>query len=155
MESIHPALVHFPIALLLASLFIEALALIFRKEVWHVASLWTLLLGWAGAIAAVLTGRQAMAAAKHSMEIHELMERHENIGYVVLAAATLLVAWRLIGKDRLPRRQRWAAWVLLALTCGGMAYGATLGGEMVYEHGVGGSYGHQSGIEVVIPEHHH
>lgn len=149
MESIHPALVHFPIALLLASVFIEALALIFRKEMWHGTSLWTLLLGWAGAVAAVLTGRQAMAVAKHSMETHRIMERHENIGYAVLAAATVLVVWRLRRKDRLPRRQRWAAWIVLALTCGGMAYGATLGGEMVYEYGVGGSYGRSGGIEII------
>lgn len=145
----HPLIVHFPIALLITSLFVEGLAMVFRKEVWHGTSFWTLLLGWAGALAAVLTGRQARAVAKHSMEIYRIMERHENIGYAVLAAATLLVVWRLYGKDRLPRRQRWAAWVLLALTCAGMAYGASLGGEMVYEYGVGGSYGHSGGIEIV------
>lgn len=149
MESLHPLIVHFPIALLMASLFIEALALLFRKEAWHLASFWTLLLGWAGAVAAVLTGRQAMAVAKHSMEIHEIMKRHETIGYAVLAAATLLLIWRAVAKDRLSRRPRWAAWFALALTCAGMAYGATLGGEMVYEYGVGGSYGHSSGIEII------
>lgn len=149
MESFHPLIVHFPIALLMASLLIEALALIFWKEVWHVASLWTLLLGWAGAVAAVLSGRQAMAVAKHSMEIHEIMERHEKAGYVVLVLATLLVIGRLLKRDRLSSRQRWAAWIVLALACAGMAYGATLGGEMVYEYGVGGSYGRPSGIEII------
>ncbi len=155
MESLHPALVHFPIALLLASLLIEALALIFRKEAWRVASLWTLLLGWAGAIAAVLTGRQAMAVAKHSMEIHRLMSLHERIGYAVLAVATVVLFWRILSRDRLSARSRWMVWLPLAIACAGMAYGAFLGGRLVYEYGVGGSYGRQSDIEVVTPEHHH
>lgn len=155
MESFHPLIVHFPIALLTASLLIEALALIFRKEVWHVASLWTLLLGWIGAAGAVLSGRQAMAVAKHSMEIHAIMERHELLGYGVLTAATLILIWRAIAKDRLSRGSRWVGWFFLAITCGGMAYSAYLGGEMVYGYGVGGRYGHTSGIEVVVPEHHH
>ena len=149
MENLHPMMVHFPIALLTASWLLEAPAVLFRKPAWQVVSLWNLIFGWIGALAAVLAGRVAMADAKHSMEIYQVMERHERIGYAVLALAAVPLIGRLLSRDRLSVRQRGAAWVLLGAACAAMAYGAHLGGRLVYEFGVGGSYGRTSGIEVV------
>ena len=153
MESIHPILVHFPLALLMASFLVEGLALILRRPALHVVSLWNLGLGVLGAVGAVLSGRQAMAMAKHSMEIYEVMAIHERVGYLVLLGGVLILAWRLFLRDSGGRLAQWAAWLLLGLLCAGMAYGAHLGGRMVYEFGVGGSYGHTSGIEVVGHRH--
>lgn len=155
MENIHPITVHFPVALLTAALLVEALALIFRWPEWSRVSLWCLGLGALGAAVAVLTGRQAMATAKHSFEIHEVMELHERIGYFVLAGSGLLFAWRLAAGGSMGRGSRRAAWLLLAVLCGTMAYSAHLGGRLVYEFGVGGSYGRGSGIEVAEPEPNH
>ena len=151
MESLHPMVVHFPIALLLAALGIEGLALIFRKQAWHTVSFWNLVLGWMGAWVAVLTGRQAMAVAKHSPEIHQMMETHERTGYVVLTLVTAVLLWRIFSRDVLSNRSRWLAWILLGTASLGMVYGASLGGKMVFEYGVGGSYGRSSGIEVIHP----
>ena len=148
MESFHPILVHFPIALLLAALLIETLGLLFSKQHWHRVSLWNLTLGAAGAAVAVLTGRQAMAVAKHSMEIYRIMELHERLGYGVLALTILIAGCRLLARDRISRKTRWMLWALLAAACGLMAFSAHLGGRMVYEFGVGGSYGHRSGIVI-------
>ena len=155
MENIHPITVHFPIALLTAAFLVESLALILRRPEWSRVSLWCLGLGTLGAAVAVLSGRQAMAAAKHSFEIHPIMELHERIGYAVLIGAALLLAWRLAARGSMGPRPRWAAWVMLAVVCGTMAFGAHLGGRLVYEFGVGGSYGRSSGIEVAEPEHTH
>lgn len=148
MESLHPLLVHFPIALLMAALLLETLALLFVRPQWHRLSLWNLALGATGAGMAVLSGRQAMAVAKHSMEIYRIMELHERLGYAVLVVVALTVGWRLVTRDHLNRKTRWLLWVLLAVACGLMGFGAHLGGRMVYEFGVGGSYGHTSGIIV-------
>ena len=148
MESFHPMLVHFPIALLMAAFLVEMLALLFRRPAWHAVSLWCLGLGTLGALAAVLSGRQAMAAAKHSMEIYRLMELHERLGYGVLALTILIAGCRLSARDRITRKTRWMLWALLAAACGLMVLGAHLGGRMVYEFGVGGSYGHRSGIVI-------
>lgn len=149
MENVHPIFVHFPIALLVSAFAIETLALFFKKPAWHRFSLIHLILGTLGAVGAVLTGRQAAVLAKHSFEIHEVMERHESVGYIVLSLAVLLLGWRVMTQDRLTGRTRWVAWGLLGLICGIMAFGAHLGGRLVYEYGVGGAYGRQaSQIEV-------
>ena len=59
----------------------------------------------------------------------------------VLVTATLLSSYRLIFRDRLQTRDR----VLTLLAMGAMAvllgYGAFLGGRLVYEFGVGGTFG--------------
>ncbi len=149
METLHPMVVHFPIALLMAAWLIETLALLFQRSGWHKISLWNVGLGTLGALAAVLSGRQAMAAAKHSMEIYQVMELHERLGYVVLTLSATIAGWRLFKGDRLGRRSRWLLWGLLTCAVGLMAFSAYLGGRMVYEFGVGGSYGRSSGVEVV------
>ena len=149
MESIHPALVHFPIALLVTAFLFETLALAMRRPAWHRISLWNLGLGTLGAGVAVLTGRMAETVAKHSPEIEKVLEQHERLGYLVLGLALALVGWRLIRRDRLGPRSRWAVWVLLAALCVLVGTTAHLGGRLVYEFGVGGSYGHRSQIEVV------
>ena len=148
MESLHPMVVHFPIGLLLTALLIETLALLMKKPAWHRVSLWNLTLGTLAAAVAVLTGRQAMAAAKHSMEIHRIMELHERLGSLVLSLVAVIAGWRLIAKDRFRGGFRWVSWGLLAIVCGTMAFSAYLGGRMVYEFGVGGSYGRSGGIAV-------
>ncbi|MBI3323616.1 MAG: DUF2231 domain-containing protein [Candidatus Omnitrophica bacterium] len=137
----------------MAALVVEALALVLRRPALHTVSLWNLGLGVLGAVGAVLSGRQAMAVAKHSMEIHEVMELHERLGYGVLILGALLLAWRILTRDSTGQRSRWAAWLFLGLICAGMAFSAHLGGRMVYEFGVGGSYGRSSGIEVVGHKH--
>ncbi len=142
--------VHFPIALLLAALLTEALALLLRKPSLHLLSLWNCGLGVLGAGTAVLTGRAAMAAAKHSMEIFRIMEIHERLGYAVLALSAAAFLGRVIVRDHLTTAQRRAAFALLAVACGLMVFSAHLGGRMVYEYGVGGIYGRSmGGMEIV------
>ena len=133
----------------MAAFLIETLALVFRKPQWHRISLWNLGLGTLGALVAVMAGREAMAVAKHSFEIHEVMEWHERLGYGVLALGLGVTGWRLSAADRLGNRSRWIAWALLGIACGVIAFSAHLGGRLVYEFGVGGSYGRSGGVEVV------
>ena len=62
MESLHPLVVHFPIALLLSAVGLELLALLLKRPALHRISLWNLCLGTLGAAAAVLTGLRAEVA---------------------------------------------------------------------------------------------
>lgn len=153
METIHPLFVHFPIALLITAMALEVLGLVGRSEACRRAALWNLVLGVTGALGAVVTGRIAAATAKHSFEIHQVMTQHERAGYLVLSLAATTLAWRLATRSW---QQPWVRWVgagLLAAACAVLASGAHLGGRLVYEYGVGGSYGRSSGGIEVIHEH--
>jgi uncharacterized membrane protein len=137
MHPIHPMLVHFPIALLSASVLFDLLSSRWRSDELRATSLYTLILGLAGALVSVASGAMAEEAAEHS-GIHErVLEIHETLGF-----ATFWIFAGLLGL----RAAEWLGWfqerrcVSLAL---GLAAVAVLfvasyyGGSLVYDYGVG------------------
>ena len=141
MESVHPLIVHFPIALLMAAFWLDVAAVVFRSETWHRVSLWNLALGVLSAGAAVWAGLRAEDIAKHTFEIHEVMELHERLGIITLILGLMWLGWRVMRRDRLGPAARVASFALGAAMISTLAWGAHLGGRLVYEFGVGGSFG--------------
>ena len=141
MQSAHPMVVHFPIALLLTAVVLDMAALVARRPALHRIALWNLVLGTLAAGAAVVSGLRAEEAAKHSFEIWQVMERHEQLGIVTLSLGAFVSAFRLWKRDRLSPRWRLLTIALLLAMLGSLTYGAHLGGRLVYEFGVGGRFG--------------
>ncbi len=88
-----------------------------------------------------MTGLQAEGIAKHSFEIYQVMERHERLGISVAILGVMVVAWRLAHRDQLTPKARVATAALSVVLLTALAYGAHLGGRLVYEFGVGGTFG--------------
>ena len=153
MESAHPLVVHFPIALLSTAVLLDCLALVLKRPALHRAALWNLGLGTLGAGLAVWGGLRAAEVAKHTFAIHQVMELHQKLGIATLILGVLVVAWRLSTRDRLGVRSRLLALMLMLIMSGTLAYGAHLGGRLVYEFGVGGSFG--AAGHHAAPDHHH
>ena len=141
MESLHPLVVHFPIALLLTAAGLDVGALLLRRPALHAVALWNLALGTLGAATAVLSGLQAEDIAKHSFEIWQVMELHKRLGITTLILGLGIVAWRVAHRDHLRRRERLLTVLATLLMCGTLVWGASLGGHLVYEFGVGGTFG--------------
>ena len=141
MQSVHPLIVHFPIALLLTAVALDASALLLKQPGLHRVALWNLALGTLAAAAAVWSGLRAEEVAKHSFDIWQVMERHEKLGIATLSIAALVSVWRCIRRDALRPWERVLTLALLLALVGTLAYGAHLGGRLVYEFGVGGHFG--------------
>ena len=141
MQSAHPLVVHFPIALLLTAVVLDVLAVVARRPAWHRVALWNLALGTLAAGAAVISGLRAEDVAKHSFDIWEVMELHERLGIATLAMGAVVSALRLWKRDQLSPRWRVLTIALLLAMLGTLTYGAHLGGRLVYEFGVGGRFG--------------
>lgn len=141
MESLHPLLVHFPVALLLTATSLDVLALLLKAPSLHRIALWNLALGVVGAAAAVLSGLQAEAVGKHSFEIWQVMELHKRLGFTTLILGSTAVSWRIAKQDQLTPRARLVTMLLEAAFVGTICWGAHLGGRLVYELGVGGTFG--------------
>lgn len=141
MESVHPLIVHFPIALLLTAVGLDLVALILTRPALHRVALWNLTLGTLGAGVAVWTGYRAADIAKHSFEIHQVMELHRKLGIATLILGSLVVIWRLWKRDHLGSRVRLLILLVMLVMTGTLGYGAHLGGRLVYEFGVGGAFG--------------
>ncbi len=149
MESVHPLIVHFPIALILTALVLDLLAVSLNKPHLHRIALWNLSLGTLGAGVAVLTGLQAAEVAKHSFEIWQVMEWHERLGITTLILGLMVVAWRWWKRDQFSRRARLLVLAVMMVMASTLGLGGYLGGRMVYEFGVGGSFGRQATAPVV------
>ena len=156
MESIHPLIVHFPIALLLTSFLLDSAGWLFKRPGLHIVGLWNLWLGTLGAAAAALSGLQAEdVVAKHSFEIGQVIEWHKRLGVATLILGCVIVGWRLWRWDQLSRLERPVSLLLALVMCVSLIAGAYLGGRLVYEFGVGGSFGtSDSYIDTPTPHRH-
>jgi uncharacterized membrane protein len=113
-DPLHPAIVHFPIALSLVALLLELLARHPRGRVLETSAGLLMVLAALGSVAAVLSGQAARDDAVAPAGVGPLIERHEEIGELAMwlllavAAVRLVLAWRGWFKGIVP-------WVYLAL----------------------------------------
>lgn len=138
--TLHPMLVHFPIALIIAAFAFDLAALVTRRPSFSSAALYTSALAALGGVAAFLSGNAAEEAAERIPGIEALLERHEDLGKILMAAAIALLVIRLVVLWR-GWHERVAAQALVAALSLGLVFlvGATgfYGGKLVYEHGAG------------------
>ncbi len=140
---LHPALVHFPIALILLGTLLAIVAVFSRRFhlPWIAAGM--LGLGAVGAIAATWSGEEdgekqesIPAQAKEMLEEHEEWgERARNIALLAAAAAIASAALR-----RYPVVARSAAGIAALAAVGAsicVAEAGHYGGKLVYQYGVG------------------
>ena len=160
MGNIHPLFVHYPIALLSAFLLCEALGALFGCDRLRTAATWMLYLGTLGAVAAVIAGFLGAEKVAHTAEVHEILERHQYLGLVVLALAVFLSAWRTLVGASFSCKAQFIHIAAGAVMVGVMVFGADLGGLMVYKHGVatvftrdaqGGHHMHDGAAPVLNP----
>ncbi|MEK7237004.1 MAG: DUF2231 domain-containing protein [Nitrospirota bacterium] len=133
----HPMLVHFPIALLFASVLFDVASTALTRDSLREAALWLLGLGLLGGIVAAIAGGQAEGAAEKAGVAEALIETHETLAYLTLGIMAILLLSRLLLRNRFSTRAL-AAYLVVA-TAGLVAVSATghTGGNLVYEHGAG------------------
>lgn len=132
---LHPAVIHYPIALgTIGSLVLLAYAILKKEWIrWFGPILLTIAL--AGAGAAYFSGESASDRAEHAGVPDQEIERHESLALWsigVLALATLL-AWATVAG----RRGVWVAAPLSVAAAALVLWTAHYGGRLVYIYGAG------------------
>ena len=146
LTSFHPAVVHFPIALLFTAAALDLLSLFIRRYMWMDRAATSLhLLGTLGAGLAYLSGLRAAGALASipAAAVDEMLDHRELAVYTIAAAAGTTVIRLLV--TRLSRFDnqihlgffRLVALVLALGTVGLLALTADHGGGLVYQHGLG------------------
>ena len=132
---IHPAIVHFPIALGVVGALASVVYLILRKEWlrWFAPILLTIAL--LGAVAAYFSGQSAEDRAEELKVPHAAIEEHEESSFYVLGLLGLgaLLSWATHAK----RRGEWISTLIAVMAAAAVVRTAYLGGELVYVHGAG------------------
>jgi len=142
---LHALIIHFPIALLIVGFLSEIIALWSKKEFFKNASLYLLLLGAIGAIAAYTSGSYAGEGMTDGI-LQEPMEIHEEAALVTLwlAIITALIRVAMRYFDYQKAWAQWASFLLFAVLIGYVARTGYLGGQLVFKHG--------AGIELALPD---
>lgn len=138
-DPLHPAVVHFLVALSFLALFFELVTL--HPKARQLAPVVPILLLFSAvaAVAAVLSGHAAHDEAVIPPAARALVEQHEELGEKVMVGLIVLAVLRLV-LWRLERLAFWvrAVWVLLLMAAAAaVGYNGMLGGELVFQHGVG------------------
>ncbi len=134
----HPRFVHFPIALCLVGAIFIALGLIRHRERWVGYGQISLLLGWLGVMAAVITGLIDQSGAPDEARSWPMINQHITAGIALLIAVGLALYWPLRNKRLFSEgRARWGFLALLLVIVALVAIEGWLGGKLVYDYGVG------------------
>lgn len=138
LAELHPFILHFAIALLLAAPVCDALGLLLRSQSLLQAGRWNTLLGAAATVLAVVTGLAAEGSLPpHSPAGTALLSLHRALGFLTLAIWLPVALWRLVSRTPFPPRLRT---IYLAASFAGAALvlaQAGLGSALVYRYGVG------------------
>lgn len=145
MPNLHPALVRFPIALLITAVGFDFVAIIFRRFTWLDRTAVALyVLGTLGALAAYMAGDEAADAMTglpphvlSQIAAHSQWAIYTLIFFGVFTLTRFAYAWRR-RRDTRTRLIRFRVLLTIvgALGLGLLAKTADLGGSLVFEHGV-------------------
>lgn len=136
-SNVHPVLVHFPIAFLLAFLIFEVLGLIKRQASYREFASGLLYLGAFGAVIAAGAGLYAAGTVPHGEVVHEIMEWHERVGLTVAFLSVAVAIWRFVAGPPLGTMEKVLHLSLSSMIGICIFLGADMGGLMVYQYGVG------------------
>ena len=131
-QEFHPALVHYPIALLPTALAADALGSVTGSKTLQRFGRGLMPLAAISAAVSGLAGLVAQEACRADEEAMEMLVTHRNLN-IGLIGLTGVMAVKRAGKSRASARYLLAG----AAGVGAMVYSAYLGGRMVYAHGVG------------------
>jgi len=130
---LHGASVHFPIALAMAAALFDGLGLIWpwsspRREQFHVAGYFTIILGALGTFPAVLSG---LFMTKGEVLGHEALLFHHLFVWPAFAGLVGLGVWRALVGDKASSRGFGVYLFVLFLVAGLMAGAGYWGGELI------------------------
>ena len=139
---LHPAIVHFPIALITTALILHGIQLWKPNWLGRVVGLWLMGLATIFLIAAVLSGQKEAAKAGEigfPTETLIFIERHETIGNIVVWGSILFFGgWIYLFlkyKNDIQLNKLALSFLLLLFMI--VTISAYTGGQLVYIHGVG------------------
>lgn len=131
LQEMHPALVHFPIALLPLAIGADALGIAAGNETLLSFGQMAICIAAAGAVAAAVTGLIAGEEVNVEGSSQDMLMTHRNLNFIATLVAAGLAFWRI-------KHAPDAAYLGVgAAGVGILAYTAYLGGKLVYNVGVG------------------
>ena len=141
MHLIHPALVHFAIAFLVAGGLLEAAGILARRETRERAGAVLVLAGTLFLVPTVVAGFIAQNSVAGFNGGEADVNLHERFGLVLLGLFAALALWKGWYRGRLPADQKILYAVLVLAGVVLTLATAWIGGHLVYGYGIGVTFG--------------
>ena len=134
---IHPAIVHFPIALITLSVVAEFIGYFWRSEAARTVAWWALVGTVISVAFTVPAGYTDMWRASLTPETHELVHTHLKIGWILAGGFVVLAAWRWFIRSKADAVPGGGYLTVAAIVFALTMFQGWYGGEMAYAHGAG------------------
>ena len=136
MDTIHPIVVHFVIAMALIAFVFDLIGVIWRKPQLFEVSFWNLLFATAAIFVAIIFGQVEAGLASPYGASRDILDIHTTIGWSLAGVLSLLTGWRYVIRGRdpeiLPARFLGAGAVVSALIIVQMV----LGDRLIWTYGL-------------------
>jgi uncharacterized membrane protein len=137
MPPLHPAVVHFPLALVTLSVFADVAGYLARTTALLAVGWWALAVGAIGAAVAVVAGLTDMARERIEDVAHHRVHLHMRVGFTLFVVLSALTFWRWLIYLDATRRPGGAYLAAAAAVFGLTIFQGWLGSELVFSYGVG------------------
>lgn len=136
MDTIHPIVVHFVIAMAVIAVLFDLIGTLTRRPSLFEVSFWNLLVATAAIFVAIIFGQVEAGLAEPYGASREILNLHSTIGWSLAGVLALLTGWRYVirSKDpaQLPVAFLGAGGVLVAL----VVVQVTLGNQLIWTYGL-------------------
>lgn len=153
MPPIHPALVHYPIALVTLSVLADLIGFVVGNQSLQSAGWWALLGAAISAVLTVIAGLFDMTRENIEPAAHHRVHTHMKVGLTLFAVLAALTIWRWLIYSNLAYPIGWVYLAAACLVLGLTFFQGWLGGELVFSDGVGVAPTGQ-GTEPTSPKQH-
>lgn len=130
----HPKVVHFPIAFFIAALGFEVVSFVFRKKELHASAVCLYVVA---ALLSPMIVRTGLWEAERLHLNHPLLDKHQWMALCTMWVSLMSLPFLWFLKKEFCQSFRILLFVFLLALAGLVIYTGHLGGQMVYEYGVG------------------
>jgi uncharacterized membrane protein len=136
MDTIHPIVVHFVIAMALIAYVFDVIGVVWRKPALFEVSFWNLLFATGAIFVAIIFGQVEAGLAAPYGAARQILDIHTTIGWSLAGVLSLLAGWRYVLRSRdpqiLPVSFLGAGTVVSALIC----VQIVLGDKLIWTYGL-------------------
>ncbi len=136
MDTIHPIVVHFVIAMAIGAVIFDLIGVVARRPNLFEVSFWNLLVATAAIFVAIIFGQVEAGLAEPYGASRSILNWHSTLGWSLAGVLALLTGWRYVLRGRDPRilpLPFLAAGGVLALL---VVVQVTLGNQLVWVYGL-------------------
>ncbi len=136
MDTIHPIVVHFVIAMGLISFIFDLIGVVTRRSALFEVSFWNLLFATAAIFVAIMFGQVEAGLANPYGASRDILNLHSTIGWSLAGVLSMMSGWRYVIRSKDPQQLPLAFLGAGGLLSALIVLQVTLGNQLIWVYGL-------------------